>query len=209
MSRQTVTVVAALLGALALVAVTVLITLALDGDDSSRSGAMGHGMAQSYPASEAEYLTEMVAHHEDAVDAATQLARSERKQMRELGASIVDSQTAQIEQMNDWLARWHPDADPTHYEPMMRDLSGLDGDQLDRAFLDDMIGHHMTAVMMSQHLLAADLAEHAEVTELAEQIREEQHAEIATMMRWFRDWYGASWRGGPMGMMGDWSGDGN
>ena len=36
---------------------------------------------------------------------------------------------------------------------MMRDLSGLSGDRLDRTFLEDMIGHHMAAVTMSQRLL--------------------------------------------------------
>ena len=75
--------------------------------------------------------------------------------MREFGAVIVASQTAQIQQMRTWLALWHP-GEPTDvdYQPMMRDLSGLSGDALDRAFLEDMTVHHMMAVMMSQQLLA-------------------------------------------------------
>ncbi|WP_433429297.1 DUF305 domain-containing protein [Nonomuraea sp. CA-141351] len=47
--------------------------------------------------------------------------------------------------------------------PQMRDLSRLSGDALDETFLQDMIPHHMVAVMMSQQLLASGRAEHPEV----------------------------------------------
>ena len=78
---------------------------------------------------------------------------------------------------------------------MMRDLSGLSGDRLDQAFLQDMIGHHMAAVMMSQHLLRGG-AEHGEVAELAREIRDGQHAEIVTMRRWLALWFDLDLRSG-------------
>ena len=48
--------------------------------------------------------------------------------MREFGAVIVASQTAQIQQMRTWLALWHP-GEPTDvdYQPMMRDLPACPG----------------------------------------------------------------------------------
>jgi uncharacterized protein (DUF305 family) len=159
--------------------------------DGSWHGPMPHRMGEVMAASEAEYLTEMVAHHADAVTAARQLTRSDRLEMRELGASIVSTQTAQMDQMNDWLARWHRAAGPSAYRPMMRSLTGLDGDALDRTFLDDMIGHHMMAVMMSESFLAADLAEHPEAAALAKSISEEQRRELMAMRRWSRDWFGS------------------
>ena len=55
----------------------------------------------------------MVAHHEEAVTAAQELQRSERPQMREFGAAIVTTQSAQIRQMRTWLAEWYPDRSPT------------------------------------------------------------------------------------------------
>lgn len=221
MSKRIVMTSVALASAFFLVVVTVVVTLAVSGTNQVPAadgrgimpmsgdeslGSMHQWMGRSRPNSEAAYLSEMVAHHEEAVTAATELTRSERPQMRDLGAAIVESQTAQITQMNDWLIRWYPDAAPARYEPMMRDLSGLETDELDRAFLDDMIGHHMMAVMMSQHLLVAGVAEHDEVTALAQQIRDEQRSEIATMMAWHRDWYGSTWRGEHMGPMGMTSG---
>lgn len=172
--------------------------MSMMGDDAragdwmgDRMGGRWHGSAST---SESAYLVEMVAHHEEAVTAARELARSDRAEMRELGTSIVASQTAQIELMRGWLDEWYPDAGPADYEPMMRDLDGLQGDELDRTFLEDMVGHHMMAVMMSQHLLmSADV--HPEVADLGGTIRDEQHREIVVMTQWLRDWFDASWSG--------------
>ena len=141
--------------------------------------------------SEHGYLVEMVAHHEEAIAAARELSRSDRPEMRALGRSIVAGQSAQVEQMRAWLARWYPDRPTTtDYRPMMRDLDGLSGDRLDRAFLEDMIGHHMAAVMMSQQLLARGLADHPQVAALARSISRSQHAEIVTMREWLWEWFG-------------------
>lgn len=162
---------------------------------------MGSMMMGSHAtASEAEYLVEMVAHHREAVAAARELARSDRPETRAFGASIVESQSAQIEQMTSWLTDWYPEQSTTaDYQPMMRALSGLSGDLLDRAFLRDMIGHHMVAVMMSQHLLLRG-TDHADVAELARSIRDDQHAEIIQMQRWLARWFDAGWSGRGWGM---------
>lgn len=148
------------------------------------------------PSNEADYLTTMVAHHQEAVTAANQLQRSDRPQMRAFGDAIVKTQSAQIDQMSRWLRRWYPNQRPDHgYEPMMRDLTHLSGNRLDRAFLQDLVGHHMAAVMMSQQLLVRGLAEHPQVNRLARTIRNDQHAEIFQMMRWLRTWYHQGWPG--------------
>ncbi|MEU8146906.1 DUF305 domain-containing protein [Nonomuraea sp. NPDC048901] len=111
-------------------------------------GPMG-GMRRVTLNNETDYLTQMVPHHQEAVEAAGQLQRSGRAEMRALGASIVKTQTAEIATMKAWLATWYPGRAAASYRPMMRDLSKLSGDALDRTFLEDMIGHHMAAVMMS------------------------------------------------------------
>ena len=153
--------------------------------------AAGHHVAA---ASEQEYLAEMVAHHQEAIDAARELRRSDRAVMRRFGERIVAAQSAQVAQMESWLAEWYPDdSTDVDYEPMMRDLTGLSGDRLDRTFLEDMVGHHMAAVMMSQHGLASRLFDHDEVAALAADIRDDQHAEILRMRAWLRDWFGVRW----------------
>jgi uncharacterized protein (DUF305 family) len=155
----------------------------------------GPGAGHHYTAaSERDYLAEMVAHHREAIAAARELQRSDRATMRRFGAKVVRVQSAQVARMEAWLREWYPDeSTDVDYEPMMRDLTGLSGDRLDRTFLEDMVGHHMAAVMMSQHLLVAGLAEHDEVADLAVDIRDAQRAEIFRMRAWLRDWFGVRW----------------
>jgi uncharacterized protein (DUF305 family) len=149
----------------------------------STSGWMGGAMMASTRAGdEADYLAEMVAHHREAVAAAGELSRSHRPAMRAFGQDVVATQSAQVALMEEWLDEWYPDEPAATYEPMMRDLTGLSGDALDRTFLEDMVGHHMAAVMSSQRLLVRGLAEHDEVADLARTIRDDQMDEI----RWMR-----------------------
>ncbi len=174
---------------LATTAAAVTMTVRDDGDVHRPRPMMGGTVAHD----EFSYLTHMVAHHQEAVDGSRQLARSERPQMRAFGRRIVASQSAQIDQMKSWLTDWYPSrATDVAYQPMMRDLSGLSGDQLDRAFLQDMLGHHMAAVMMSQQLLARGSVDHPQVEILARTIRDDQHAEIFQMRRWFTAWFGVA-----------------
>lgn len=174
------------------------------GPGSMSGGAMGpmsgmpmSGMHGSQVDSEFSYLTQMIPHHEEAVAAARELlARSDRAEMKDFARSIIETQSAQIDEMKADLARWYPGRDTTaDYTPMMRDLSQLAGDELDQAFLQDMIPHHGMAVMMSQQLLTGGLAEHPEVTDLATTIRDDQRAEIMMMMDWLRTWFGTTAHG--------------
>lgn len=192
--------------AVALVGVVVLGVLWATGTPApfDRSGQMqGMRAGMELVDSEFDYLARMIPHHEEAIDAARVLLEgTDRPEMRDFAASIIESQSAEVDQMREWLAAWYPDRDPTvDYQPMMRDLDGLSGAELDQAFLEDMLGHHMEAVMMSQQLLTQGLAEHDEVASFAAQIRDDQRAEIFQMRTWLQDWFDVSPMG-PMGPMG-------
>lgn len=159
---------------------------------SSGMGPMaGMGMAV---ASEFGYLTEMIPHHDEAIATARILERNtERQEMRSFAASIIDTQSAEVRQMKEWLVAWYPDRDTRgSYQPMMRDLTGLSGSALDKAFLEDMIPHHMMAVMMSQRLLASGLSRHEAIVPFARNIRNTQHNEMQMMSAWLREWFGAA-----------------
>jgi uncharacterized protein (DUF305 family) len=140
--------------------------------------------------SEYEFLVHMIPHHEEAVLTANILKNNtNRQEMRQFADGIISTQTDEIEQMKAWLEEWYPDKDhELEYQPMMRNLEGLTGDALDEVFIEDMIPHHMAAVMMSQRLLARGLAEHEGVAALAREIRDNQRDEIHLMMRWLSDW---------------------
>jgi uncharacterized protein (DUF305 family) len=155
-------------------------------------GPMGGGMAMTV-ASEFDYLVQMIPHHVEAIQVATLLqARSPRTEMRDFAATIIATQSSEVRQMEAWLAAWYPGRETSvTYRPMMRDISGLTGDDVDRTFLEDMIPHHMMAVMMSQQLITRGLAVHREVNPFAATIRDTQHAEIRMMSLWLRQWFGA------------------
>lgn len=168
-------------------------------------GLSGDCMMQDMQVSdELSYLSLMIPHHEEAIATAQRvLAESKRPEMREFAQAIIDVQSREIEQMNTWLNDWYPDQTRTvTYTPMMRDLSQLEGDALDQAFLEDMIMHHMGAVMMSRQLVNRGLVVHDPVQPFAETIAATQRQEIWQMRTWLQTWYGATERPGPMGMGG-------
>jgi uncharacterized protein (DUF305 family) len=154
------------------------------------SQTTGGGMgAMTSVRDEADYLLTMVAHHREAIEAARSLVRSEHPELRYLGRSIRASQSQQVRMMKRWLGRWYPGASPSAaYQPMMSDLTGLSGDELDRTFLAEMIHHHMMAVMMSRQLLRSGLVRHRVVGDLAEVVVEDQTTEIVQMRQWLEDW---------------------
>ncbi|WP_104992364.1 DUF305 domain-containing protein [Deinococcus sp. NW-56] len=158
-------------------------------------GHMGVGMVAAVT-SESAYLAGMIPHHQEAINAAqVLLAGTRRPELRAFARQIIATQTAETEQMQRWLRAWYPDAAPRPAPgPMMRDLRGLTGDALDRAFLADMPLHHMGAIMMSQQLLARNLVRHPEVRPFALSIARTQHEENFQMMRWRAEWFGGRGR---------------
>lgn len=147
---------------------------------------MGNPQAgRSWHGGEEGFLSDMVAHHAEAIAAGGELRRSDRGEMRALGRSIVTSQTAQVDQMTTWSSDWYGEAPPeSDYRPMMRDLAQLDGDRLDEVFLVDMTRHHMTAVMMARQLLRATRCSTRSSAPLARAMISQQADEIAQMHLW-------------------------
>ena len=161
---------------------------ATSGSRSTDPGRSGNGMMMS-ARDEADYLITMVAHHREAIVAAQSLTRSGHPELRRLGRDIRRAQSQQVRMMQRWLDRWYPRATPsTDYQPMMSDLTGLSGDDLDRTFLAEMVHHHMMAVMMSRHLVRSGLVRHEAVAGLAESVIVDQTAEIVLMRQWLREW---------------------
>ncbi|MGM0432125.1 MAG: DUF305 domain-containing protein [Spirochaetota bacterium] len=154
---------------------------------------IGPGMMEIMGASvesEYEYLVHMIPHHEEAVTAAKVVKdTTEREEMERFAEDIIRTQSEEIEQMAAWLEAWYPEkSHHIDYQPMMRDLENLSAERLDWAFLEDMIPHHMEAVMLSQQLLSRGMAEHEEVASLARSIRNNQRSEILMMRRWMSQW---------------------
>ncbi|MCA9363436.1 DUF305 domain-containing protein [Candidatus Nomurabacteria bacterium] len=133
--------------------------------------------------SEREFIEGMIPHHQEAVDTAKEvIARGgSTPEIKQLVENIVVAQEAEIAEMKQWYQDWYgePYADNGEYMPMMRDLSNLSGAEIDRVFLEDMIGHHMGAIMMARSV--QPYIERNEIAELTQAIVSSQSAEIAQM----------------------------
>jgi uncharacterized protein (DUF305 family) len=162
-------------------------------------GMMGPGMAgagmHGMPTATTDvlsFLQHMIPHHREAIASAEALrAVTERAELRALLQDVIETQSAEVELMHGWINAWFPDAEPeAHVEPMMRDLGAAPVADLERAWLEDMIMHHMMAVHEARALLGLDLSDHPEVAELANAIVADQMSEMRQMAGWLSAWFG-------------------
>jgi uncharacterized protein (DUF305 family) len=159
-----------------------------DGTMMSNSGTdmgMMNGMDHSamMVSSEREFVSGMIPHHQEAVDTATEVLKrgGSNEQVRVLASEIIAAQETEIALLKEWHLAWYEEeyAEDGSYQSMMRDLSQLSGAELDRRFLEDMIPHHMGAIMMAQSV--RPYIEHQEIADMADAIMETQSAEISLM----------------------------
>lgn len=150
-------------------------------NDRGMMGGMNHSMMGI--SSEKEFLTEMIPHHQEAVDTAKEvLARgATTPEIKTLLEKIVTAQEKEITDMKTWYETWYqtPYTPSGNYRPMMRDLENLSGKEIDRAFLEDMTMHHMGAIMMARSV--EPYIEHEEIKNLAKAIITSQSEEIEQM----------------------------
>ena len=148
----------------------------------NRGGHMAQ-MQQMFVTSERSFIERMIPHHQEAIDTANEVLErgGTTDEVSELMNNIITAQTAEIESMKEWYEIWYGESyeDTGTYEPMMRELTDLSGEAIDRAFLEDMIMHHMGAIMMARSV--QPYIEHNEVAELTQNIVITQSAEIGQM----------------------------
>lgn len=150
------------------------------------------------------FIREMIPHHDDAIEMADlALTRAEHPELKQLAEQIKRNQTAENGQMRGWYRAWFDSDVPTGYSGMMG--GGMMGggmmgggsmslDELsrsepfDKAFIEQMIPHHQTGIMMAR--MAGNAAATAEIRELAASIIDSQSREIEQMQQWYQEWYG-------------------
>ena len=150
------------------------------------------------------YLTDMIAHHQGALNMASQARELATKaEIRTLADAILSSQATEVQQMMDWQQEWGystTDSSNPHAGHMMEssgtmgddmadmeaNLNGLNGEAYDKEFLKQMILHHQQAVDMSKY--ADTNAKHQEVKDLAQAVISAQEKEIADMKSWQQKW---------------------
>jgi uncharacterized protein (DUF305 family) len=163
-------------------------------DDSSngtgRDGSVGNGIDRAF-------ATAMIPHHRSAVEMATiAQQRSKRDRIQELAASIIATQTDEIDELEAVDQRLRDAGVPEGQLGVAEHEMGMDDDAsmledarpFDREFIDMMIAHHQGAIRMAQAQL--ENGENAELTELAQSIVDAQASEIDHMNTWRVEWFG-------------------
>lgn len=155
------------------------------GNPDTNTGSMNNmdHMMSMMVQSEREFIDGMIPHHQEAVDTAKEvIARGgTTPEIKQLAQNIVVAQEKEIAEMKVWYETWYkePYKENGKYKPMMRELSALSGKELDRTFLEDMIMHHMGAIMMARSV--QPYIEHQDMEKLTQSIVTSQSAEIGQM----------------------------
>ncbi|KUG54788.1 DUF305 domain-containing protein [Serinicoccus chungangensis] len=143
-----------------------------------------------------QFATEMIPHHQQAVEMSDMALRQGGPDVMELAERIQEAQAPEIETMTGWLQAWGEDVpetgdhggmgdmDHSQMEGMMtpedmEDLDSAEGSQFDSMWLEMMIEHHNGAITMAQTQVDDGL--NPEAIALAEDIAESQEAEIDEM----------------------------
>ena len=172
-------------------------------------GDMGHGQAggeemarqmledESGKYSDRRFIDMMVPHHEGAISMAeVALERSDREEILGLSRDIVRTQEAEIEELKDIKEQefgtseipGNMGGDGMRGMGMMTDPQQLaQADPFDKAFIDNMIPHHESAIDMASVVL--EESENGRLRQLARDIVEAQKREIIQMERWRKEWY--------------------
>lgn len=154
---------------------------------------------------EEAYLKGMVPHHEMAVEMAEIASeRAEHRQVKQLAGAIIETQNAEIGQMEQIYQRLTGEEivpDPAAHDELglSQAAAGMDEGgaamledtrkDFDKVFIDMMIPHHQGAIRMAY--IALDETEDEELTNLATAIVDAQSREIRDMNSWRERWYGS------------------
>ena len=146
------------------------------------------------------FLSNMIAHHQGAVDMA-KLAQTNAKhqELKSMANDIITAQTSEITSMESYQKSWgYPASSGEMMEDhsamgmmddmagMLTELQGKTGDEFDKTFVKLMIEHHTSAIDMARP--GATNAQHQEVKDLTVAIVTAQTKEIKQMKQWQSEW---------------------
>jgi uncharacterized protein (DUF305 family) len=168
-------------------------------------GEMGHGssaMASEMLMEDGEYSDErfidaMVPHHQGAIDMAeVALENAEHEKVRALAEDIVSAQEAEIKELSSIKEEEYGSLQvPMEMRAQEMEAMGMtmgpgelaNQEPFDKAFIDNMIPHHKSAIEMAN--VALENSENPRVREIARAIVDAQQREITRMEGWRKEWY--------------------
>jgi uncharacterized protein (DUF305 family) len=151
------------------------------------------GQPAGYNADDVAFATNMVPHHQQAIEMSALVAdRSSNPQLIALANQISAAQQPEINVMKVYLVQWNenPDANAGHAghgntmqgmvdEATMSKLKSLNGGEFDKLWLESMISHHQGAIEMAKAEIAN--GDNVDAKSLAKNIVTTQEAELRQM----------------------------
>lgn len=146
------------------------------------------------------FIANMIAHHQGAVDMAKLAQKNAKHQeLKDMANDIISAQEGEISQMTAWQKEWgYPSSSSDNMMDhsamgMMDEMAGMEnelkgktGDDFDKAFIEQMIMHHQSAIDMAAP--GEQNAKHQEVKDLSKAIVSAQTKEIQQMKQWQQEW---------------------
>jgi uncharacterized protein (DUF305 family) len=146
------------------------------------------------------FIANMIAHHQGAVDMAKlALTNAKHQELKDMANDIISAQEAEIAEMTSWQKDWgYPSTSSDNMMDhgamgmmddmanMTTELEGKTGDEFDKAFIEQMIMHHQSAIDMAAP--GEQNAQHQEVKDLTKAIVAAQTKEIQQMKQWQQEW---------------------
>lgn len=146
------------------------------------------------------FIAAMIAHHQGAVDMAKLAQKNAKHQeLKDMAGDIISAQEKETVDMTSWQKEWgYPSTSTDHMmdhsamdmmddmSGMMSELEGKMNDDFDKAFLEQMITHHQSAIDMAAP--GEQNAEHQEVKDLTKAIVTTQTKELQQLEQWQKDW---------------------
>jgi uncharacterized protein (DUF305 family) len=169
----------------------------MKGMDHGSGGSASGMLTKNGKYSDERLIDAMVPHHEGAVEMArVAVEHAEHPEVEHLAEDIISNQKAEI----DVLQSIKKEEYGTSKVPspmgtgrmkgmgmMMNPQSLADEKPFDRAFIDNMIPHHQSAIEMAQ--VARDETGNPKIKDLATGIVSAQKREISQMKQWRVQWY--------------------
>lgn len=146
------------------------------------------------------FIANMIAHHQGAVDMAKlALTNAKHPELIDMAHNIISTQEKEISDMTTWQKEWgYPSTTADNMMDhsamgmmesngsMMTQLEGKAGDEFDKAFLEQMIMHHQSAIDMAAP--GKNNASRQELKDLTTAIVDAQTKEIQQMKQWQQEW---------------------
>lgn len=140
------------------------------------------GMDKAY---EAQFLDRMTQHHREGIEMAeVAQAKSQNKVIKQMTQKMIQDQSQEIEQMQQWRKQKYGDIPKTKEMPSSVDMTELNtatGKVFDKRFLDKMTEHHDIGKIMFQE--ARETSTNKQIKKFSKKGAIQQEEEIENMQR--------------------------